>query len=251
VPKFHPILVQKKILIKNTGNQIKMPYYPVYVDLSGKWILIIGGGRVAKRKIETLLEFGANIKIIAKDILPDIQRYIDKGVIRLSGLQFHESALNDVFMVIAATDDKALNSRIGRIAKSKGLLVNVVDQPEDCSFFVPSIIKRGDLVIAISTSGKSPAMAKAIREKLEGEFGSEHAIFLDLMGNLRKMILNMGLSQEENMSIFNKLVNSDLFDAICVYDTDRAINIINEITGISKDRLRRLLSDTQYGKAGE
>lgn len=218
-----------------------MGYYPVYIDLSGKNVLVVGGGRVAKRKIETLLEFGANVRVVSRELSSEIKRYIDDKMAIYLGPEFHESFLDSAFIVITATDDKALNSQISRIARARGLLVNVVDQPEDCNFIVPSIIKRGDLIIAISTSGKSPAMARAIRERLESQFGNEYADFLEVMGKLRNIILNMGFSQERNMTIFKGLVESDLFDAISNGQKEKAIEIINEITGIPGEQLKTLI----------
>ena len=110
--------------------------------------------------------------------------------------------------MIAATDDPSLNQAVSACAREKGILVNAVDQPVDCTFIVPSILKRGDLVIAVSTSGKSPAIAKKIREDLENRYGREYEIFLALLGKLRGEVLRKGFSQEENKGIFERLVNS-------------------------------------------
>ena len=115
-------------------------------------------------------------------------------------------------MVITATDDADLNHRISRCARERRVLVNAVDQPPDCDFIVPSIIRRGDLLIAISTSGKSPAMARKIREGLETQFGQEYEAFLSMMGRLRKAVLSLGLTQAENSRIFKEIVDADLLE---------------------------------------
>ena len=207
----------------------KMPYYPIFVDLEGKNIVVVGGGRVAQRKIETLLEYGAVVHLIARDLTPALSRYTKAGDIRLLGQEFRENYLSDVFMVIAATDDPLLNQRVSRSARDKGLLINAVDQPSECNFIVPSILRRGDLLIAVSTSGKSPALAKKIRERLEDKFGSEYELTLVLMGRLRKEILSRGLSQEENRRIFRELVDSDILEAIGKKDWNEIAAIFNRI----------------------
>ena len=119
---------------------------------------------------------------------------------------FKEDELNGAYMVIAATDDSIEKRRIGKLAKKKGILVNVVDQPDDCNFIVPSIVKRGDLIIAVSTSGKSPALARKLRKELESLYGKEYEDYLNLMGGLRKEIIKKGGSSDENREIFTLLV---------------------------------------------
>jgi precorrin-2 dehydrogenase/sirohydrochlorin ferrochelatase len=191
-----------------------MSYYPIFLDLKGKRAVVVGGGVVAQRKIETLLEHAAEVHIIARALTPELRRSVGEGKVKHTGEAFHESHLEGAFMVIAATDDKALNRLVSRSAQEKGLLINAVDQPEDCNFIVPSALRRGDLRIAVSTSGKSPALAKKIREDLEKHFGSEYESFLILMGGLRKEILSRGHSQKENSRIFRSLVESPILEAI-------------------------------------
>ena len=192
--------------------------YPVFLQLEGKIALVVGGGKVAQRKVETLLSCGASIHIISKMLTDKLKGLVDSNEVRLLGEEMRDEFLDDVFIVIAATDDKELNSRVSEIARNRGLLVNAVDQPADCNFIVPAIVKKGDLSIAISTSGKSPALAKKIRKELDGQFGNEYEIFLNLMGGLRKEILAMGLSQEENSRIFHKIVDGGIIEAIARND---------------------------------
>jgi precorrin-2 dehydrogenase / sirohydrochlorin ferrochelatase len=185
-----------------------MAYYPVLLDLSGKKVVVIGGGKVAQRKIETLLSYGAVIHIISKDLTSELKYLLEKGEIKLLGDQFNETFIKDAFLLIIATSDKALNRKISSFAREKNILVNAVDQPEECSFIVPSIIKRGDLIVAISTSGKSPALAKKIKETLEGQFGDEYRSFLNLMGKIRKELVSSGMPEEDRNKIFHNLVDS-------------------------------------------
>jgi precorrin-2 dehydrogenase/sirohydrochlorin ferrochelatase len=150
-----------------------MGYYPVALDLNGKSVLVVGGGNVAERKVESLLAYNALIHIISRDLTYKLQSLVESGKIHRIDESFTEKHLEGILMVVAATDNKELNHRVSECAVKKGLLINAVDQPADCNFFFPSVVKKGDLSIAISTSGKSPALAKRIREELEIQFGNE------------------------------------------------------------------------------
>ena len=218
-------------------------FYPVLVDLQGKKALVVGGGKVAQRKIETLLEHGATVQVVAKELTTSLEELRRAGRIEFLGEEFSETFVDGVFVVFAATDDASLNRRVSRTAQQRSLLVNAVDQPADCNFIVPSVLSRGDLVIAVSTSGKSPAFARKVRVELEQSFGEEYGLFLNLMGNLRKEILRLGLSQEENKSTFEDLVTSDLLTAIREKNWDLASQIIEKVLGrpVSRNQMLDLL----------
>ena len=206
-------------------------YYPVFLALEGKKVLVVGGGRVAQRKIETLLEYGALVDVVARELNRAIASMAEKGLIQYAGRDFAESHLDHVFLVIAATSDVSLNRHVSEKAQQKGLFVNAVDQPSECNFIVPSILRRGDLVVAVSTSGKSPAFARKVREDLEEHFGEEYASFLTLMGNLRELVLSRGLSQEQNRGLFEKLIASPLLGSIRENDWERAASIVSDVLG--------------------
>jgi precorrin-2 dehydrogenase/sirohydrochlorin ferrochelatase len=191
-----------------------MSFYPVLLDLAGKKVLVVGGGQVAQRKVETLLECEAKIFIVSKLLTNKLNYMVEVGRIISLGTEFLPHHLDSVFMVIAATDDKGLNRRVSEESNRRGMLVNAVDQPADCNFIVPSVIRRGDLLVAISTSGKSPAMAKRIREQLEWQFGPEYEISLKLMGRVREAVLACGLPQSENSRIFHAIAGSGIVEAI-------------------------------------
>jgi len=218
-------------------------FYPILVDLQGKKALVVGGGKVAQRKIETLLEHGATVQVVAKELTASLEELRRAGRIEFLGEEFSETFVDGVFVVFAATDDTSLNRRVSRTAQQRSLLVNAVDQPADCNFIVPSVLSRGDLVIAVSTSGKSPAFARKVRVELEQSFGEEYGLFLNLMGNLRKEILRLGLSQEENKSTFEDLVTSDLLTAIREKNWDLASQIIEKVLGrpVSRNQMLDLL----------
>jgi len=214
-------------------------FYPILVDLQGKRALVVGGGKVAQRKIETLLEHGASVQVVAKELTATLEELRNHEKIEFLGDEFSEAFLEGAFLVFAATDDASLNRRVSQAAQQKGLLVNAVDQPADCNFIVPSVLSRGDLLIAVSTSGKSPAFARKVRVELERHFGEEYGLFLNLMGNLRKEILRLGLSQEENKSAFEELVYSDLLQTIRRKEWVAASQIIEKVLGrpVSKNQI--------------
>jgi precorrin-2 dehydrogenase/sirohydrochlorin ferrochelatase len=208
-----------------------MLYYPAFLDLHGKKVLIVGGGSVAQRKIETLVEYGALIHVAARDLTPALKGLETEGRIRFLGSEFHEEQMDGAFLVIAATDDPGMNERVSLAARQRNIPVNAVDQPSDCTFIVPSVLRRGDLVIAVSTSGKSPALARRLREQLEGMFGEEYASYLQLMGRIRENVLSCGCSSERKGEIFRELIESDLLDAIRLGDRLRIASTLKRILG--------------------
>jgi precorrin-2 dehydrogenase/sirohydrochlorin ferrochelatase len=217
-----------------SGQNLLMSYYPILIQLEGMKAVVVGGGVVAERKIDTLLACHADIHIISRELTPKLSKYLEERRIKLSGHEFKDSYLADAFVVIAATDDPLLNRKVSESASARGLLINAVDQPADCNFIVPSILRRGDLLVAVSTSGKSPAFAKRVREELEEQFGDEYGSFLVLMGHLREEILEKKLSQEENKQIFHQLVNSPMLDAIAEKDWNGVATILNRIMNTEK-----------------
>ncbi|MCF8083711.1 MAG: bifunctional precorrin-2 dehydrogenase/sirohydrochlorin ferrochelatase, partial [Deltaproteobacteria bacterium] len=195
-------------------SSTSMSYYPIFLQLERRTVLVVGGGSVALRKVETLLEYGALVRLVSRELTRPFMALMEKDRVAYLGPRFREEYLDGIFLVIAATDDHDLNHTISESARSRGLLVNAVDQPEDCTFIVPSIVRRGDLLIAVSTSGKSPAFARRVREGLEQRFGDEYGIFLALMGKVRERVLALGLSQAENSRLFKEIVDADLPKAI-------------------------------------
>jgi precorrin-2 dehydrogenase/sirohydrochlorin ferrochelatase len=198
---------------------------------------------VAQRKIESLLEHGVSVQVVAKELTPKLEELHSAGRIDYLSAEFSDTCLDGVSLVFAATDDASLNHRVSQAARQKGLLVNAVDQPADCNFIVPSVLSRGDLLIAVSTCGKSPAFARKVRLELERRFGEEVALFLNLMGNLRKEILGLGFSQEDNRSAFEELVNSDLLRAIGEKKWNQAAKIIEKVLArpVSEDQVLHFL----------
>ena len=208
-----------------------MSYYPVFLDLTGRKVVVVGGGAVALRKIESLLECGASVYVISRDLAPELEDLLDKGEIRLIANEYDESCIKDAFLIIIATNDGDLNRRISEAAKERNILVNVVDQPEECSFIVPSVVRRGDLLIAVSTSGRSPALAKRIRETLDAQFGKEYESFLNMMGRIRKELLLKDMQEVDRGRIFHALVDSNILESIRKQDLNFVASELERILG--------------------
>lgn len=191
-----------------------MRYYPILLDVHDKKCIVIGAGNVGERKVETLLQCGARVEIIGKTLSHKLNDLVDKGRINYVASEYTESHLDGALLVIGATDEPELNARIAEDAQKKGIFFNIVDRPHLCSFIVPSIITRGDLIVTFSTCGKSPALAKKLRKKYEAAFGQEYAIFLELMGKIRSKILSQSTDSLQNKRIFEQLVSSSLLEWI-------------------------------------
>lgn len=172
-------------------------YFPVFLNLKNKLCVIIGGGKVAERKVENLLKAQAKIKIISPEISPGLKKLAEEGKICWEKRTYQKGDLNLAWLVIAATNDPEVQKQVFEEAEERRIFCNIVDVPDLCSFIVPSVVRRGALTIAISTSATSPAVARRIRETLESLIGEEYEFYLELMKNLRDQILMSELSQEE------------------------------------------------------
>ncbi len=155
-------------------------YYPAFLDLRGKRCIVVGGGRVALRKVEGLLEAGAAVTVIAPE-----QVALPAEVCVLRRI-YQRGDLAGARLVLAATNDASVNAEVAREAEERGILLNVVDDPAHCSFIVPALLRRGALCLAISTGGASPTLARRLREQLEEQFGPEYAALLELLHTLRQ-----------------------------------------------------------------
>lgn len=186
-----------------------MRYFPAFLDLRQKRCLIVGAGQVAERKVGVLLRAGASVDVIGPKLTSGLSLLKAKGKIRHRPRLYRSGDLRGAFLVIAATDNRAINERIAQDAEKENTLVNVVDDPALCNFIVPSWVARGDLLIALSTSGKSPALARSLRQRLQREIGPEYAFLLRLLGEVRRRILPLGWGQKRNQTIFRWLVGQN------------------------------------------
>ena len=175
------------------SKQSKPPiYYPILLNIQGKRCVVIGGGKVALRKAKMLLDCGANIIVISPKPHPDMVKLSKKKTLRLTQRDYETRDLRKAAVVIACTDVKKVNRKVADDAKKAGVLVNVADDAEPSDFVLPSFFRRGNLLVAVSTSGVSPALARRIRTKLEKDFGEEYASLLSLIGEVRSTLKRKG-----------------------------------------------------------
>lgn len=207
-----------------------MRYYPIFVNLENKGCLVVGAGEVGKRKIQSLIDSGAGTVTIidTRPADPEMAPLLAQDHVSFLCREFRDTDLDGKFLVIACTSSEEVNWRISTLCAERGILCNIVDQPEKCSFIVPATVKRGDLTVAISTAGRSPAMAKRIRKELQESFGDEYAGLLTLMGRIRPLVLGLGMTTAENTAVLRSLVNSDLLARIKAGDLDGASEILEE-----------------------
>ena len=189
-------------------------FYPVMMDLNGRNCVAVGGGEVAARKVEMLISCGANVTVVAPELEKSLQELVSAQKVKHIEALYKKDHINGACLVIASTDDTTVNRAVYDDATAAGIPVNVVDVPELCSFIVPAVVERGDLILAISTSGKSPAMAKRIRKQLQKQFGDEYATMLSLMGETRRLLMEREPDLDRRMKILSDIANSDLMDRI-------------------------------------
>ncbi len=160
-----------------------MSYYPAFLDLRNKRCVVVGGGTVALRKVVMLLDHEARVTVISPHFCDELEKLI--GKVEIVRREYQSGDIEGAFLIVAATDDPATNERVAADADKRGILINVVDVPALSNFIVPSYFRRGDLTIAVSTGGKSPALARRIRTELEEEFGPEYADLLAVAEKVR------------------------------------------------------------------
>ncbi|MBF0468794.1 MAG: bifunctional precorrin-2 dehydrogenase/sirohydrochlorin ferrochelatase [Desulfamplus sp.] len=241
-------------MLLNRNHDLK--YYPISLDVAGKNCLVVGGGGVGARKAVTLEKCGAEVTVVSSVFSDKFAQNINSSNSSIKRIQknYDSNDLDSMFLVIGATNSMAVNRQISHDAKARQILCNIADFPEGSSFVLPSIVQRGALVITVSTSGNSPALAKKLRKELELQFGQEYATFLELMGNIRKKVLclnnsqnsspngskhncqeeqalDLSHSQEANASIFRELVNSDLLEKIASGDEAGIESTLEQILG--------------------
>lgn len=203
-------------------------YYPIFIDLRGRTVVVIGGGTVAWRKVEGLRKTGAHVKVIAPEIVHQISE--------LEGIEpccrsYSSKDLEGACLVIAATDDEETNSAVSRDAMARNIFCNVVDKPELCTFIVPSVVEKGPIKIAISTGGVSPTLSKKMRIEIDKLLGNEYATLALIMGRIRSMVISGEGGFQSHKLIFETLINSELLDAVRENNREAAEEILYDALG--------------------
>ncbi|MHC4721606.1 MAG: precorrin-2 dehydrogenase/sirohydrochlorin ferrochelatase family protein [Planctomycetota bacterium] len=189
-----------------------MARYPIYLDLAGKRVVVIGAGPVAARKANALQKAGARVIIVAKTVDSAFEKSCNLPHVEVVISAYSKDYLAEAVLAIAATNDLDLNRRIYKDCQELEVLCNVVDQPDLCDFFVPAVVKRGPLQIAISTDGNCPAYAGHVRKKLEGQFTEDHGRFVVELEAIRKHIIEEVADSAERKTILGRLAGDKSFD---------------------------------------
>jgi precorrin-2 dehydrogenase / sirohydrochlorin ferrochelatase len=204
--------------------------YPAILMLDGRLGVVIGGGAVGERKVRTLLEAGAKVKVITPAATPRLKKLADEEKIDLIERPYERGDLKGAAVVIASTDERDVNQAIYEEALDEGVPVNVVDDPPHCTFIAPSIVRRGDLMIAISTGGTNPAMAVRIRERLEKEFGPEYEAYFDLIKRLKAEV-DQAPTQQARADAWYRVADSNVLDLVRAGKIDKAYARAVELLG--------------------
>jgi len=210
-------------------------YYPLFLDISRRKCVVVGGGSVAERKVERLLACGARVEVVDRCLTPALAAMKGEGIIVHHDADYEEAHIRGAFLVIGATDSDTINERISRDARALAIPVNIVDDPVRCDFILPSVVERGDLLIAVSTGGKSPALAKCLRKELEEAYGPEYGVLIEILGELREKVIAGGRSSNENRKLFEAVVQSDILDHIRAKRWGRLKEQILELTGVEME----------------
>jgi precorrin-2 dehydrogenase/sirohydrochlorin ferrochelatase len=189
-----------------------MNLFPIYLKLANRRCLVVGAGRIGEEKIEGLLLADAKITVVAPNATPRVQSLAREGKIRWQQRKFRASDPRGAFLIVAATSSPKLHQQIYKQAQRLGILCNVVDDPPHCDFYYASVVRRGPLQLAISTSGHSPALAQRLRHKLQEQFGPEYGLWLEELGAARKKLFAKKMDPERRKRLLHALASEEAFN---------------------------------------
>lgn len=208
-----------------------MPYYPVYLRVADRRCVVIGGGQVSARKVASLVEAGAIVTVISPDVTASLAAQVADGVVEHHARPYRPGDLRGFFLAYAATNDESVHEQIARDAAADGVLLNVVDRPHLCTFIVPAVVRRGELQIAVSTGGGSPALAAHVRDAVDAALGDEYEQALTVLSRLRSRLREAGLTPDQRQRAFKGLVSAQLLDGLRAGDTAAVDRVLAEHAG--------------------
>ncbi|TCS83473.1 precorrin-2 dehydrogenase/sirohydrochlorin ferrochelatase family protein [Tepidibacillus fermentans] len=203
-------------------------YYSMFVQMKNRPCIVIGGGKVAERKIGRLLQVGAHLTVISPSITEQIRQWVDQQQIIWKEREYKRGDLEGYFLVIIATDQAEMNQLIYQEVNHQYQLVNVVDAPDLCTFIVPSTVTRGYLQISISTNGASPGLAKKIRQEIEDTFGEEYETYTLFLAEMREWILQQNLNARTRQYYFAKMLEDEILTRIKKGGKERVMDEIKQ-----------------------
>lgn len=204
-------------------------FYPLFMDLRNRQVLVVGGGSVAERKVESLIEAGAAITVVSPKLTPGLEERARSGSIRAFTREFAPRDIDDALLVISATDVPAIQEQVALAARARRILVNTVDSPQLCDFIVPAVVRRGDVIAAISTSGTSPALAAALRAKLESHITHDTGRAARILGEIRGEVHSRFPDPARRKQVFERIVESGILDWISSCDDAEALKRVRDI----------------------
>ncbi|MEW6574167.1 MAG: bifunctional precorrin-2 dehydrogenase/sirohydrochlorin ferrochelatase [Bacillota bacterium] len=201
--------------------------YPAFIKLKDRQCLVVGGGKVAARKVQMLLDCGAHVRVVSPEATGELAVRAASGEIEWVKRGFEEGDTTGAFLVVSATDDGEVNARVARECGERNILLNVVDKPEFCSFYVPSVVRRGQLTVAISTGGKIPLLARRLKERLEEVLPPVYGDFLDYLGTVRAEVIARHPDTKEEL--LKEIVSPEVLACIEKNDIDRAKELVEGV----------------------
>ncbi len=209
-----------------------MRYYPINLDIKNRVCLVVGGGEVATRKVNMLVRCGAKVTVISPEVTDELKELSSNHKINLNERGYQSSDLNEnIFLVFAATDNAKVNRQVQADADHLRILCNIADNPDHSHFTLPAVVNQGDLILSISTSGKSPALSRIIRRELEQSFGPEYAECLRIMGDIRENLLKKGHAPEAHRKLFRSVLDKGLIKMIKAKDSAGVQTLLTEVFG--------------------
>jgi precorrin-2 dehydrogenase len=200
----------------------------MFMKLEGKRCLVVGAGNVAELKIGGLIDTGARVHAIALKANDTVNAWADAGKITLDLRAFAAEDLDGTFLAVVATASRILNGSIYREAQRRGVLCNVVDDPEFCDFYYPAVVRRGDLQIAISTNGQSPSLSQKLRQQIERQFGPGYAQWVAELGETRRLVLASDLDPERKRELLHSLASREAVKVALAEESTKNELIVNE-----------------------
>jgi precorrin-2 dehydrogenase len=188
-----------------------MTLFPMFMKLEGRSCVVVGAGTIGELKISSLIAAGASIRVVALQATAAVAEWAQTGAITWEARPFNLADLDGTFLVIAATNSSDVNAAIFHEARQRNILCNVVDDPEHCDFYYSAVVRRGDLQLAISTNGQSPALAQRIRRELEIQFGPEYGEWLEELGRIRQQLFASKIDPEQRRRLLHELASREAF----------------------------------------
>ena len=214
-------------------------FCPLHVDLKDRQCLVVGGGTVAERKVKVMLSYRAKVTVVSPGLSAGLESLLNAGEIAYVADSYRPAYLKEKFIVICATDDPVINRAAAAECRSRGILVNTVSEPENCSFFLPALLKKGLLTVAVSTAGSSPALARRVRNELDALLNPKYEAFTQFLNKIRPLVLARVKDAGQRKALLEYLAGAEFFAAFETLPPGE----IEKLT-------EQLITDRETGSAG-